>query len=663
VCGVLAVFLVVTFAVRLKAARDDESAALEQRADQAVELLEASIRPIETNLGVLASLHDGEEMDPVAFDSVAATLVEPGGEAGIAGPDARVLAASAGAVLTSPGATVPAALDGVVAKARHTDALVSRIVVIDGSDYLALAQRSSNDIVAYLTHAVGATRQAAPSDDGPFGGLIGAVYVVPEPDDAQLLVSSLDADVEQPTVRRQLDVGGSTWFAEIGGSEAVSGDFQRQLPWLILAFGLLVVVLATGLVESLARRNRFAQIEVANRTQDLELTLAALDRARNTSDEANKAKSQFLSRMSHELRTPLNAVLGFAQVLELGALDDGQKQATNQILKGGRHLLELINEVLDLSRIEAGDLNLSPEPVLVADMVEEAVDLVRPLASNAGVDLTSTGSGTCNRYVLADRQRTKQVILNLLSNAIKYNRPGGTIVVFCQQRDGHTARVSVADTGFGIPAEKLGLVFDPFERLDADGRGIEGSGIGLALSQQLAQAMGGSLGVESTVGQGSTFWLDLPSAEGQIDRYQRLGTSIRRREGADVRPVTTVLHIEDNLANLELIEHVLERHDPEVEVVVAMQGRLGVELAREHEPALILLDLHLPDLAGDEVLAELRNDPLTASIPVVVLSADASPNHVQRLLAAGAAAYLTKPLDIVEFLTTIDRLTADGGPS
>jgi signal transduction histidine kinase/ActR/RegA family two-component response regulator len=391
---------------------------------------------------------------------------------------------------------------------------------------------------------------------------------------------------------------------------------------------------------------------------------AAVRQAQEAAEAANRSKSEFLSRMSHELRTPLNAVLGFGQLLELDELTAEQAEAVGHILKGGRHLLDLIDEVLDISRIETGRLALSPEPVLVSELLRDTVDLVRPLASGRSVHLLAHGAGTCEAYVFADRQRLKQILLNLLSNAVKFNRAGGTVSLSCGEPAEGRMRINVTDTGPGIRPEHLGLLFTPFERLGAEQTDTEGTGIGLALSLRLAEAMGGTLDVTTAVGQGSTFWVELPVVEGPVQRHERLGDAAPAAEPAPhAGRRRTVLHIEDNLSNLKLVERVLAQR-PGVEVIAAMQGRLGLELAREHRPALVLLDLHLPDLGGDQVLERLRDDPETAAIPVVIASADATPGQVRRLLAAGAAAYLTKPLDVRELLRLLDEalIETEGRP-
>ncbi|MCU1455666.1 MAG: sensor protein [Acidimicrobiales bacterium] len=374
--------------------------------------------------------------------------------------------------------------------------------------------------------------------------------------------------------------------------------------------------------------------------------------AQEAADQANRAKSEFLSRMSHELRTPLNAVLGFGQLLELDPLTDEQSESVEQILKGGRHLLDLINEVLDISRIEAGELGLSPEPVLARELIQETVDLIRPIADQRGIQLIVERSASCDCYVYADRQRAKQVLLNLMSNAVKYNRLRGTVAISCEEIDPTRVAISVLDTGPGIAAERLGLLFIPFERLGAEDTDVEGTGIGLALSQRLTEAMSGALLVSSVLGKGSTFTFELPRVEGPVERFERLNgdAEIDIPVGPDRRKI---LHIEDNLSNLKLVERIFARRD-DVDVVAAMHGRLGLELAHEHQPALILLDLHLPDMDGDHVLQRLRDDPVTASIPVVMVSADATPGQVRRLLSAGATAYLTKPIEVSDLLNVLN---------
>jgi CheY-like chemotaxis protein len=316
----------------------------------------------------------------------------------------------------------------------------------------------------------------------------------------------------------------------------------------------------------------------------------------------------------------------------------------------------LIDEVLDIARIETGRLAMSPEPVSVREAMQEALDLVGPIAATRNVRLNGDGKSTCHRHVRADRQRLKQVFLNLLSNAVKYNHDGGTVALSCEETTKGRLRVMVTDTGSGISPDKIGRLFTPFDRLGAEQTGIEGSGLGLSLSKGLVEAMGGTLGVESVPGQGSTFWVELPIVESPVERVERTGEHVPAF--ADFEPsckAQIVLYIEDNLSNVKLIQHLLS-HRPEVRLIPAMQGRLGLQLAREHHPDLILLDVQLPDIPGQEVLRRLREMVETRDIPVVVISADATPHQIERLLAAGAWRYLTKPLDVRKFLAVLDEV-------
>jgi PAS domain S-box-containing protein len=379
---------------------------------------------------------------------------------------------------------------------------------------------------------------------------------------------------------------------------------------------------------------------------------AQVRRAKEEAELANAAKSEFLSRMSHELRTPLHAILGFGELLEGEQLLPRQHEELRQITRGGRHLLELINEVLDLSRIERGELRLSVEPVHVGQVLTQTLELLRPVADARSVTLPATRSEDHDVHVLADHQRLKQVLLNLLSNAVKYNREGGSVRVATTFGDGPSARIEITDTGIGIAAGDLSRAFAPFERLGAETTDVEGTGLGLALTKHLMQAMGGSVGVTSEVGSGTTFWLELASVADPVAAPPAAAPVVH--PAAAVRPqARSVLYIEDNPSNVQLVEAIL-RQRPEVTLLVAQQGSLGLELARDRRPALVLLDLNLPDISGEEVLRRLRGDARTRDLTVVVLSADATPGQVARLRAAGADGYLAKPFEIEHFLAVID---------
>jgi CheY-like chemotaxis protein len=337
-------------------------------------------------------------------------------------------------------------------------------------------------------------------------------------------------------------------------------------------------------------------------------------------------------------------------VLELDKLGDDQRNSLGQILSGGRHLLALINEVLDIATIEAGRMPLSLEPVAVADLIAEAVSLIRPLADQHSILLVSPTQTNTGQHVLGDQQRLKQILLNLLSNAVKYNREGGSVRLACEVA-GERFRIMVTDTGPGIAPETLERLFIPFERFTAGQHGIEGTGLGLPLSKGLAEAMGGTLGLTSTVGQGSSFWVELSRTESPVERVERQegGPTLVQDQPDPAWPALTVLYIEDNASNLELVETLLSRR-PNTTLISAMRPQLGLDLAAQHHPDLVLLDLHLPDMPGEEVLRRLLANPKTADVPVVILSADARHTQIKRMLKQGARAFLTKPLDVKELL-------------
>ncbi|MFI6353592.1 ATP-binding protein [Streptomyces sp. NPDC050743] len=386
---------------------------------------------------------------------------------------------------------------------------------------------------------------------------------------------------------------------------------------------------------------------------------AAVREARDEAERANRAKSDFLSRMSHELRTPLNSILGFGQLLQLESLAPPAGDSVDRIMSAGRHLLAVINEILEISSIEAGKQRFAIATVHICDPVNEAMELVRPLAAERQVELARDFHGGLFTFVLADYQRLKQVLLNLLMNAVKYNRPGGLVTVSVAT-SADRARIRIMDTGLGMDPGDIERIFLPFERLAPNpDQPEEGTGLGLALARSMIGLMGGTLGVERTVkGRGSVFYVELPTTS---QPRPDAGGAVQAGPPAD-RPgpeldlnTAQILYVEDNQANLELIRRILERVG-RPRLIHAVQGELGVQLASAHLPDLILLDLHLPDIDGEDVLARLRSDPRTCRIPVVVLSADAIPAQQQRLMRAGAAGYVTKPFDIPDFLRIIGSI-------
>jgi PAS domain S-box-containing protein len=410
-----------------------------------------------------------------------------------------------------------------------------------------------------------------------------------------------------------------------------------------------------ALVQDISQR-KAAEMELRKAHSELELRVLErteeLSIARTEADRANAAKSEFLSRMSHELRTPLNAILGFTQLLQIDEEDPEAADSIDQILTAGHHLLSLINEVLDISGIEAGRLSLSIEPVAICEALAEALSLVRPTAERHHVTLEEL---RCEGLVLADRQRLKQVLLNLLSNAIKYNCAGGRVKLTVEETWRGCLRLSVRDTGLGISAEDAEKVFIPFERLNTAKTEVEGLGLGLAITKQLVDVMGGSIGFESQIGEGSVFWIELPLAKKQAAPVEQPSRSEHK---PSANHAGTLLYIEDNKSNLKLLARLLARR-PQIRLLTAARAELGIEVARCEQPDLILLDFHLPDFDGSEALGRLMADVDTASIPVVMISGDASSEQAKRMIAAGARDYLTKPLDVRTLLATIDKALDD----
>ncbi|SER80624.1 PAS domain S-box-containing protein [Vreelandella subterranea] len=394
-------------------------------------------------------------------------------------------------------------------------------------------------------------------------------------------------------------------------------------------------------------------INLYRQMAEREQVMQDLANTRDQAERANQAKSEFLSSMSHELRTPLNAILGFAQVLghnPRAPLNDKQKRQVNQIEKSGHHLLSLINDVLDLAKIEASQLSLSIEAIALNSLFEDACSTLEANAGAAGITLTCTLPDS-DLKVSADYTRTKQILLNLLSNAIKYNVANGRVDILAQ-RQKDVVRISVSDTGPGVETSRFSELFEPFNRLDAEGSHVEGTGIGLSITRKLVERMHGEIGVDSQPGHGSTFWFTLPVSTSP-DAERPAGSEQRRLP--ETANQQTLLYIEDNPANQHLMEDIVDAMEG-VTLRTASSAEIGLEMMRYAIPAVVVMDLHLPGMSGYEALAKLRDTPIYRDVRVIALSANALPSDIKKGLRAGFDAYLTKPIDIKQFTDTLNPL-------
>ena len=490
-----------------------------------------------------------------------------------------------------------------------------------------------------------------------------------------------------------------------------TGRYGPYIKEYIHKNGHLVPVELSGLILEI-NNERFIWSSVQDITKrkkaENEIKTAKLE-----AEQANLAKSEFLSRMSHELRTPMNSILGFAQLMGMGQLNPSHKRGVEHIIKSGKHLLDLINEVLDLSRIEAGKLSLMPEPVKVSVVISETLDIVQNLASAKNVSIGFVQTKVSMYHVLADNQKLKQVLINLVNNAIKYNREGGSVTIECSEfrvsgsklysepetpnselrtlnpkprtlnpklrtlnsepetlnpesgtrnpepgtlnpEPETRIRINIKDTGKGISPEGVEKLFTPFQRIGAELSEIEGTGLGLTVAKKLVEAMHGTIGVESTVGVGSTFWVELPQTKLQTATIEK-GENLGKSKTPEKENKGLVLYIEDNASNIELVEQILEIFNPEIVLVTETYGKRAVKHANDYKPDLILLDLDLPDLHGSKVFERLQADDNVKNIPVVIISADAMTKQIDKLIKQGAKDYLTKPIDVVQFLKVVEE--------
>ncbi|MCC6388848.1 MAG: response regulator [Dehalococcoidia bacterium] len=523
-------------------------------------------------------------------------------------------------MMVEPGDVDPAVL---VPEIDYVMAQTNRIKLIGQDEDRALVQ-------AYYDHYLGALNILK---------LAVAAHI-----DFATLQSSLPAESVAPAIRMDFDQMAAERQAQADAAlEGYRHDQDTRLfvTSLLNAAGLaMVVFLAFGLRYYSRREARMVAMQAAQ---------SELETARDEADRANAAKSQFLSRMSHELRTPMNAVLGFGQLLEMDDLTETQRENVSFIMRSGRHLLRLIDEVLDISRIEAGRLSLSLEPFDMADVVKDVLDMSAPIAADHGIRVQCCEGEVPQWRVIGDVQRTKQVLLNLVSNAIKYNKPGGTVEIHGEQLPGGEMRLSVRDTGRGISLDSMSRVFSPFDRLGADATTIEGTGLGLALSKALVEAMSGRLEVESVEGQGSTFSVVLPAATaapavpaGFAEYRERLA------------PIGRVVCVEDNAASYHVVEGAM-RHLG-IDCIRAGTVTDGIDQVFATRPGLVIVDLHLEGGDGAAVLRGLRTHPEMAELPIIVMSADTTERTRRTVLAQGADAFVGKPIDFAQLVETMARV-------
>jgi len=442
-------------------------------------------------------------------------------------------------------------------------------------------------------------------------------------------------------------------------TSAVQAMKVGALDYLVKPFKISTIlpVLARALeTRQLRMENARLERQLREHATELAAVNEELDLARKQAEHANREKSIFLSNMSHELRTPLNAILGFAQILTSDTLPSTlpeKKEYATYIFRAGTHLLTLINEILDLAKVESGTMSLSIEPVSLAEIFQECQTMIEPLAKKRGIQIAFPENA--DKYVFADRTRLKQVLINLLSNAVKYNREQGRVTVDCRLTDAGRVRIAVQDTGAGLSSAQLAALFQPFNRLGRENTEEEGTGIGLALTKRLVEAMQAEIGVASEIDVGSTFWIELRAHAPLAPKLDDIASKSAPKPASLKIPLSrkTLLYVEDNPMNLKLVTELL-RSRADLELVSATDGYFGVELARLHLPHVILMDINLPGMDGIETRRILRDDPRTAHIPVIAVTANAMASDVKRAMSAGFFRYITKPIDIATFTEAID---------